>query len=772
MSDEYSEGSRTCIHCGAKIPREVRGKFCCSGCSHVYRLIHEAGLEKYYDYRDEIIEPVGTRAFLERDFAELRDWQKSHELDQTSEIVEGELSLQGISCAGCVWLVERIFQRQGGAIKIQIEANTGYVLIRWQKGLFKMDKMAREAARFAYIFEYPKALNKANTESLSTRLKLCAAFMIGELLFTHFGYSETGNEVSTIQLFDLLKVLCACLSFFVGANYFIRRAWRSLRLRELPLDLPIGLALILGFFGANVGRFLGESTQFQFEFYSVFVFLILGVHWGQECYLGHFQDRRKDPFSKTAKILSQEASLHEIGPDTVTEIRPGDILPVEALLESEGGELSHDWLSGESEPIRYESGERVPAGARNQTDGSLQFRTLEGWKDSILRRFFDPQIKMSAQNTMMDRFLKYQLLAIFLSASLGGILWAVFGDWNHSSEVMMAMLIVASPTAIGMAWSKIVEGCQRSLQDQGIFINRSNFFEALGEIRNLIVDLEGIEWLFRPRLLNTSELSNLDGVAKAELLGLLMKISNPLADSLRRQLQEESLPPIILENYRKISENNFSALVAEREVSLDISNESEEIVFSIKGVADVCFKFSSGVCRDFLGSLEAITRRGLNVDILGGDRSEEARKMYQDFNGKTGRRCTQTHSPEAKARLIQEIGPKETMMIGDGVSASLAFKTAGVQGAAIQDLGRVPQDVAFYFSGRGLGGIKSLFETVDAMNRIRKLMLRFAGVYALIALTSGMFGILDLFVAVILMLVNSIVMLITFRRFFSLICRD
>ncbi|MEM9026062.1 MAG: heavy metal translocating P-type ATPase metal-binding domain-containing protein [Verrucomicrobiota bacterium] len=128
--------------------------FCCSGCSYVYRMIHESGLEKCYDYRDETIEPVGSRAFPEHDFSELAEWQESLEFNQTTEIIEGELSLQGISCAGCVRLVERIFQKQAGAINIQIEVSSGYVLIRWQRGLFRVDKMAREVAQFAYIFEY------------------------------------------------------------------------------------------------------------------------------------------------------------------------------------------------------------------------------------------------------------------------------------------------------------------------------------------------------------------------------------------------------------------------------------------------------------------------------------------------------------------------------------------------------------------------------------------------------------------------------------------
>ena len=88
--------------------------FCCSGCAYVYRLVHEHGLAGYYRLKDAVTQPADTVVFEPRDYEWLAEAQRK------AEGVEGRppalmLGLQGVSCAGCVWLVERLFQEQTGA---------------------------------------------------------------------------------------------------------------------------------------------------------------------------------------------------------------------------------------------------------------------------------------------------------------------------------------------------------------------------------------------------------------------------------------------------------------------------------------------------------------------------------------------------------------------------------------------------------------------------------------------------------------------------------
>ena len=108
-----------CLHCGAPLrnPAEQAAGFCCAGCRYVHRLVHEHGLEGYYRIRDEVIAPADPAVFQPRDYAWLAEDQQAAERGEG--VPELLLEVQGISCAGCVWLIEKLFHQQPGALAIE-----------------------------------------------------------------------------------------------------------------------------------------------------------------------------------------------------------------------------------------------------------------------------------------------------------------------------------------------------------------------------------------------------------------------------------------------------------------------------------------------------------------------------------------------------------------------------------------------------------------------------------------------------------------------------
>src|SRR5437868_7594160 len=110
-----SRARLACRHCGAPLidPRMRESGFCCSGCSYVFRLVHEHGLAGYYRIKDDVTAPADAAVFQPRDYAWLEEAQHAAEASDAT-IPELTLDVQGISCAGCVWLIERVFQQRPG----------------------------------------------------------------------------------------------------------------------------------------------------------------------------------------------------------------------------------------------------------------------------------------------------------------------------------------------------------------------------------------------------------------------------------------------------------------------------------------------------------------------------------------------------------------------------------------------------------------------------------------------------------------------------------
>ena len=94
----------SCKHCGAPSPA---GEFCCAGCAYVFRLVHDEGLDAYYRIKDDVTAPADTSLLQPRDY----EWLQAAQRAAEGETPEGRatslvLEVQGISCAGCVWLIE------------------------------------------------------------------------------------------------------------------------------------------------------------------------------------------------------------------------------------------------------------------------------------------------------------------------------------------------------------------------------------------------------------------------------------------------------------------------------------------------------------------------------------------------------------------------------------------------------------------------------------------------------------------------------------------
>ena len=144
-----------CTHCHTPFtPTEREPEFCCSGCRFVNRLLLGEGLGDFYKLQGgKAGRPVGDRPFEEPQTAWLQSLIAQHErADQTQHTLR--LRISGVTCLGCVWLIERLFTKEPGAGRIEINAQTGQVRLSWRPGAeppFAADAFAVTLQRFNYL---------------------------------------------------------------------------------------------------------------------------------------------------------------------------------------------------------------------------------------------------------------------------------------------------------------------------------------------------------------------------------------------------------------------------------------------------------------------------------------------------------------------------------------------------------------------------------------------------------------------------------------------
>ena len=149
----------------------------------------------------------------------------------------------------------------------------------------------------------------------------------------------------------------------------------------------------------------------------------------------------------------------------------------------------------------------------------------------------------------------------------------------------------------------------------------------------------------------------------------------------------------------------------------------------------------------------------MEVFILSGDREAKVQQIAKQLS------LDQTHwhasmTPESKATWVREHDAKDTLYAGDGANDSLAFDQALCRGTPVIHRGVLEQKSDFYYLGRGIDGIRAMFEVNAIRTRTQTAILVFSIAYNLLAVGLAVAGHMNPLVAAVLMPINSLLTLL------------
>lgn len=766
-----------CRHCGAPLfdAQMQESGFCCAGCSYVFRLVHEHGLAGYYRIKDEVTSPADGAVFQPRDYAWLETAQKIAETtaapDRPPELM---LDLQGVSCAGCVWLIERLFQQQAGAREIVANAQRGTIRLRWVRGKFSAAGFARALQAFGYLVgPLGEARGELESRALVKRIGLCAAFSMNVMLFTLPVYFGMGADFEYARLFGLLSLAFGTLSLLVGGVYFIVRAVRALRMGAMQIDLPIGLGIVGAYAGSLFGWLAGEERFVYFDFVSGFILLMLIGRWAQVAAVERNQRRLLALQPKPPRVLTEDAG--EVAPEALRKgqvyaLATGQTNPVEAQLGVEAATFSLASINGEAEPRVFQGGSRVPAGSINVGRGPARLTARQEWSESLLAQLLATPERAGARDGLIERIVRGYIVGILLVATLAGVGWWLgTGDALRTWAVVTAVLVVSCPCAVALAFPLADEMATVALRRRGVFVRDGGLWTKLARVRHLVFDKTGTLTVETPVLKNPEAVRGLEPEARAALHALVRDNPHPLSQALLESVLAEGTPEPLSGEVREtvgsgVEMGEWSLGRAgwrtrrQAEVNHRLGDKPAEVgatVLARAGMSVAEFEFADTVRADARTEVAALRRRGLRVQILSGDRQEKVTALAAEL-GLAAECGIGELSPQEKAAWFTYARAEAALMLGDGANDSLAFDRALCRGTPVIHRGLLEQKADFYYLGRGISGIRELFEVDGVRRRTQRVILVFSVVYNLLAVGLAVAGKMNPLVAAILMPVNSL----------------
>lgn len=780
----------TCDHCGTRFaPSTPEERFCCKGCECVYELIHEQGYDRFYDLKKSTaLAPLKSRPFETPDLAwfEKRIAEAEAKAGESKQAASLDCALEGLSCVACVWLVERLFEQQPGAIRAVSNPARASLHLEWQPGACDLPHFAHQLISFGYTpAPSVDTSGHRDTSGLAARTGLCGAFALNAMGFSLPTYLGMPDSFEFAALFRLITFLSATLAMLVGGSWFITRAWRALRSRTIHIDLPIALGLVAAYLGSIVGWATGHAALLYFDFVCTFVVLMLGGRWLQTLAVEKNRRRmaRRSPVASTVTRGDKQIPLDTLAVGERFEIPPGRALPVAATLVSNSAEVSLEWIHGEPDPVAVAAGNILPAGAILLSRHPAELLARESWQDSLLSRL-TAESEAEKGSPGLQRLLRAYLLIVIATGLAGLAFWSLQGNFPTGLQAMISIFVVSCPCALGIAIPLADERAIKLATRAGAFVRRTTLWSRLPKVRQVVFDKTGTLTLERPVLAEPNAVAALDDPAATALALLTSGSCHPVSRTLLEALgprgqqllgstptAKNSAPPAI--TLPTITETPGQGVQLQSPAgswSLGKANWQAQApagttVLALDAKPIATFTFRDTIRPGARNIIAWLHSRKITVHILSGDHPDKVRQMAETL----GIDPALAHgglSPDEKATRIQTLDHLDTLYLGDGANDSLAFDHAFVTGTPVAERSLLEKKSDFYTLGNGLAWLPELF----AIARSRTLGIRRAFVFTLIynTLTVAvcLTGAMNPLLAAILMPLSSIssLILVTFAK--------
>jgi len=169
------------------------------------------------------------------------------------------------------------------------------------------------------------------------------------------------------------------------------------------------------------------------------------------------------------------------------EIRPGDAVPADGLVETGVSNLDTASITGESVPIEIQPGKEVLSGSVN-LDGLLTVRVTRVGAEATLGRVVallqDAEAAKPPITRLLERYAEaYMALVLLLAAGA----WLVTG----STSAMLAVLVASCPCALVLAAPATSIAAIAVASRHGILVKGAAFLESLATVNAAIFDKTG-----------------------------------------------------------------------------------------------------------------------------------------------------------------------------------------------------------------------------------------------------------------------------------------
>lgn len=654
-----------CKHCR----RLSEADFCCSGCAVAYQLIHQSGLDQYYQLRDKSIVSLNRSDQVD----DQTTWSVSVVSPARNRI---KVRLSGVDCPACSWLIERTPMIDQRLISARFSTSDSVVTVDFVPSASPIEivKLYRSLG-----FQVRADISPQGVYDNLKLLYLRAGIALGSWISSmHLGLTLVAGQgeymdPGLIQGVSWFSFVISLPTLTFSALPFYRNTLLSIKTRVLNIDFMVSLSLVLGTVLGLWNLLQGVGTNY-FEALNMLVFCLLLSRaisfWWETKSREQIHDSQKASLSEWLKPYASGEKL---------SIRTSEMVPADGIILSGTTWISQSWLTGEQAAIQRSVGEEVLAGSINERSPieisvirsghqTKVGQLIENWK-SIHTPLLHPESRKWESRFILGTLITIIILFILRGAS---------GVWDFKYAI--TLLIVACPCALGIAIPLGYASAVAQSLRHHFFVQSGDALEKLSQATDIVFDKTGtvltsdsIRWTIESEDLETTQ----------KILGALPRYNlHPLTQSFLNQysVRQNAIEKVQLTDFLVASGEGVLFKYLGEIYSVGKPTEYETTLEMRKNG-----KIFARLISDQRVEPEAIEwfrrlQTRYRVWLSTGDPSRSGSQLGEIL-GLPKDQVLVNQRPQDKLSLVKRLHDEKrvVVMVGDGVNDILAFKEADVR---------------------------------------------------------------------------------------------
>ncbi len=707
-----------CTHCHLefdekmmiKEPNNTELNFCCNGCQGVYHLLKDDGLESFYVKMGKNTLAPPTAIGADSSNFDMDSFKSRYIKTTNDGFSRVDLIIEGIHCAACIWLNEKVLGETKGIVEASINFTNNKAKIIWDEDIIELstiiDKI-RSIGYNAYPYNRTDSEKKATANKRDYFLRMSVAIfasinlmMIGVAKYTGF---FTGMEDDMLKLVHVAELIFSTPVVFYSGWIFFRGAYYGLKNKILNMDFLVSSGAIL-IYVYSLYVLLGGSGHSYFDSAAMIItFVLVGKYLeviGKKSAVDTM-DKIKSSIPLEATIIvdggKKIVPLDKIEVGDIIEVKNGEKASVDGELLS--GETSFDQssISGESLPVLKQLGDTIYSGTIN-VNQVIRYKAIKNYANSTLNNIVElledslnskPEIEDVTNE--LSKYFSIIILSLALATFIGWFYYGGDGSFEKSLIIAISVIIIACPCALALATPIASLIGVSWLAREGLLFKEAKFIETFAKANTIVLDKTGtitkglLEVINKPKKIeNELELNLLYSISDSS--------THPISKAIKKYLENnyENLKHIELENIEQIHAKGLKASYQEKviyagndELLIDqniiINGEYNSTIyhFAIDDKLIITFELEDTIKDDAIETIEYLKSQNIEVIMCSGDNEKVVKKVSKEvgidnFKSKM--------SPIDKANYINELKNenKIVIMVGDGINDALALSRASI----------------------------------------------------------------------------------------------